>query len=107
MLVESKTIFVGGLALTLTIMNTFFLQIPANIDLFTVLDKISTIGVLVYIAYTLNQKLEKLSENFQAEEKQIRKDFLIETKEQRESYRLQLEAMLSKLLKNGDNKGDN
>jgi hypothetical protein len=97
MVAESKGLFVGTLAGGLGLMN-IFLQTPANLDIFTLLDKIGTIGVLVYIAYTLNQKLEKMSESFQKEEHEIRTAFLNELREQREAHTKQLDVMLQKLL---------
>jgi hypothetical protein len=65
-----------------------FLQVPMNnnFDFIGIADKVTTIGILLYISYNLNQKLEKLSENFRTEEKEIRDMHRNEMLEQRHFY---------------------
>lgn len=78
---EIKTTMIFTLSLGYMLIGTL-LQLPAHdFEVFSIIDKISTIGILVYISYTLNKKLELMQENFQKEETLIRKEFLDRTNE--------------------------
>jgi cell division protein FtsB len=75
------------LSITAVSLANILLEVPMNnFDFIGIADKITTIGILLYISYNLNQKLEKLSENFRAEEKEIRDMHRNEMLEQRKFY---------------------
>jgi hypothetical protein len=69
---EIKTSLVLLLSSTYFFLSNIFLQVPHEFDLFSVVDKISTMAILVYIAWSLNKKLETLTDKFRDEEERIR-----------------------------------
>lgn len=91
---------VNALALSL---GSIFLQVTATpvtgVDFVTILDKITTIGILMYISVTLNKKMETMSAQFRDEEKEIRKDFKDSLKEMNEGFEKRLDILLNNLKK--------
>jgi hypothetical protein len=91
---------VNALALSL---GSIFLQITATpvagVDFVTILDKITTIGILMYISVTLNKKMETMTVQFRDEEKEIRKDFKESLKEMNEGFEKRLNTLLENLKK--------
>lgn len=89
-------------ALTLSL-GSIFLQVAtapvAGVDFITILDKITTIGILMYISVTLNKKMETMSIQFRDEEKEIRKDFKESLKEVNEGFEKRLNVLLDNLKK--------
>jgi hypothetical protein len=79
-----------------------FLQIanqPMNLDFITILDKMTTIGILMYISITLNKKIEIMTENFREEEKEIRASFKDDLKLLNESFDKRLLLLLENIKK--------
>lgn len=68
--------------------SSVLIDIPTSqgADLLNIADKLTTIGILIYISLSLNKKLEKMQEAFQAEEKEIRANFREDLKNTNELF---------------------
>jgi hypothetical protein len=72
MLLEVKA---GSIAVTtfLLTLPLFLLQVPTTgLDLFQIADKVGVIGILLYMSYTLNKRMETMFVSFQTTLKEER-----------------------------------
>jgi hypothetical protein len=95
MLLEVKA---GSIALTtflLSIPLILLQAMPANIDIFHIADKAGVIGILLYMSYTLNKRMEKMFEDFQL----ALKDERASQKEEREKADKNQSELLNIIIK--------
>jgi hypothetical protein len=72
MLLEIKTGAITLTTLTLAL-PLFLLQVPTNgLDFFQIADKVGVIGILLYMSYTLNKRMETMFASFQTTLKEER-----------------------------------
>ena len=71
MLLEIKA---GAITLStfLLTLPLFLLQAPINLDFLQIADKIGVIGILLYMSYTLNKRMEVMFASFQTTLKEER-----------------------------------
>ena len=80
----------------LALIPLILLDANPDINILGIADKITTIGILIYIAYRLDKKLDKMADNARQEEKEIRQEHKEEMAEVRKENREMLESFLGR-----------